>query len=271
MSAPGRATRSTRSGGPGSTSSPTGSGSATSPSLSTTTRGCWSGPRKAATRRQSPGSSPSSAGTERRDRARLERHGRVDHPRGRRAVPASDALPRPVPYRRARQRRPGRGTARGLERGQTLGRHRRRALPQGLPLGALETTRTTDRAAAAEARDDREGQPAALPRLPAERAAPARLPRAEPEDAVALLEAWLAWARRCRIPSFIKLAKTITANKQGIVATLTHRLSNARVEAINTTLRLISRRAYGFHSADALIALAMLTVGGLRPPLPGRA
>ena len=34
--------------------------------------------------------------------------------------------------------------------------------------------------------------------------------------------------------------------------------------------RLICRRAYGFHSAQALIALAMPTVGGLRPPLPGR-
>ena len=90
------------------------------------------------------------------------------------------------------------------------------------------------------------------------------------EEAVPLLEAWLAWARRCRIPSFVKLAKTITANKTGITATLTHRLSNARIEAINTTLRLITRRAYGFHSAQALIALAMLTVGGLRPPLPGR-
>jgi transposase len=71
-------------------------------------------------------------------------------------------------------------------------------------------------------------------------------------------------------PSFVKLAKTITLNKAGIVATLTHRLSNARIEAINTTLRLICRRAYGFHSADALIALAMLTVGGLRPTLPSR-
>jgi transposase len=90
------------------------------------------------------------------------------------------------------------------------------------------------------------------------------------EEAVALLEAWLGWARRCRIPSFVKLAKTITVNKAGIVATLTHRLSNARIEAINTTLRLITRRAYGFHSAQALIALAMLTVGGLRPALPGR-
>jgi transposase len=91
-----------------------------------------------------------------------------------------------------------------------------------------------------------------------------------PEEAIALLDAWLRWARRCRITSFVKLAKTISAHYAGIVATLTHRLSNARTEAINTTLRLITRRAYGFHSAEALIALAMLTVGGLRPPLPGR-
>jgi transposase len=91
------------------------------------------------------------------------------------------------------------------------------------------------------------------------------------DAAVELLDGWLAWARRCRIESFVKLAKTISASRAGIVATLTHRLSNARVEAINTTLRLITRRAYGFHSAEALIALAMLTVSGLRPPLPGRA
>jgi transposase len=92
----------------------------------------------------------------------------------------------------------------------------------------------------------------------------------EPTEAVPLLDAWLGWARRCRIPSFVKLAKTITANREGIAATLTHRLSNARTEAINTTLRLITRRAYGFHSAQALIALALLTIGGLRPALPGR-
>ena len=91
------------------------------------------------------------------------------------------------------------------------------------------------------------------------------------DAAVALLDAWLAWACRCRIPAFVKLAKTIKHHRPGITATLTHPLSNARVEAVNTTLRLITRRAYGFHSAQALIALAMLTVGGLRPPLPGRA
>ena len=89
--------------------------------------------------------------------------------------------------------------------------------------------------------------------------------------AVALLDGWLAWARRRRIPAFVKLARTLRAQRPGILATLTHRLSNARTEAINTTLRLITRRAYGFHSAEALTALALLAVGGPRPPLPGRA
>ncbi len=83
-----------------------------------------------------------------------------------------------------------------------------------------------------------------------------------------LLDGWLAWARRCRIPSFVKLARTITAQRDGILAAVTHGLSNARIEQINTQIRLITRRAYGFHSAGALIALAMLTLAGLCPPLP---
>ena len=90
------------------------------------------------------------------------------------------------------------------------------------------------------------------------------------EGAIGLLDDWIAWARRCRIPSFVKLATTISADREAIVATLTHRLSNARMEAANTTIRLITRRAYGFHSAAALVALVMLTLGGLCPPLPGR-
>jgi transposase len=40
------------------------------------------------------------------------------------------------------------------------------------------------------------------------------------------------------------------------------------VEAINTQIRLITRRAFGFHSPDALIALAMLSLADLCPPLP---
>ena len=86
--------------------------------------------------------------------------------------------------------------------------------------------------------------------------------------AIALLDGWLAWARRCRLQPFRKLARTITEQRAGIVAAIKHRLSNARVEAINTQIRLITRRAFGFHSPDALIALAMLSLADLCPPLP---
>ena len=88
------------------------------------------------------------------------------------------------------------------------------------------------------------------------------------DAAIALLERWLKWARRCRLEPFVKLARTITDQYAGIVAAIQHELSNARVEAINTQIRLITRRAFGFHSASALIALAMLTLADLCPPLP---
>jgi len=91
------------------------------------------------------------------------------------------------------------------------------------------------------------------------------------DEGIALLDAWLKWARRCRIPSFVKLAKSITNHRTGIEAALTHGLSNARVESVNTKLRLLTRIAFGFRSPEALVALAMLDLGGLCPPLPGRA
>lgn len=94
--------------------------------------------------------------------------------------------------------------------------------------------------------------------------------RVPAEHAGALLDAWLAWARRSRLEPFVKLADTITEQRAGIEAAINNDLSNARVEAINTNIRLITRRAFGFHSPNALIALAMLTLGGLCPPLPGR-
>ena len=89
--------------------------------------------------------------------------------------------------------------------------------------------------------------------------------------AVALLDTWLVWARRCRIPAFVKLARSVTDHRAGIQATLLHGLSNGLVESVNTKLRLLTRIAFGFRSPDALIGLAMLALGGLCPPLPGRA
>jgi transposase len=92
--------------------------------------------------------------------------------------------------------------------------------------------------------------------------------RLPPTAAVALLDGWIRWARRSRLAPFVKLARTITEQRAGITAAIHHRLSNARVEAINTQIRLITRRAFGFHSPDALIALAMLSLASLCPSLP---
>ena len=66
----------------------------------------------------------------------------------------------------------------------------------------------------------------------------------------------------------MKLARTITEQRDGVLAAIEHGLSNARVEQVNTQIRLISRRAFGFHSPQALIALAMLKLADLCPPLP---
>ena len=92
--------------------------------------------------------------------------------------------------------------------------------------------------------------------------------RLPPDQAVALLDSWLAWAQRSRIKPFQELARKIRSHRQGIENSLRHDLSNAIVESVNTKIRLITRVAFGFHSPLALIALAMLGLGGCCPALP---
>ncbi len=88
------------------------------------------------------------------------------------------------------------------------------------------------------------------------------------DHALNLLTAWLDWARDSKLEPFLRLADTITEQRAGIEAAIRHGLSNARVEQVNTQIRLITRRAFGFHTPDALIALTMLSLAGLCPPLP---
>jgi transposase len=53
-----------------------------------------------------------------------------------------------------------------------------------------------------------------------------------------------------------------------VQAAVTNNSSNAVVEQVNTQIRLIMRRGFGFQSPWSVIALAMLSLGGLCPPLP---
>ena len=84
------------------------------------------------------------------------------------------------------------------------------------------------------------------------------------------LDRWVSWARRCRIPAFVQLQRKIMRHREPIEATLHHGLSNGLIESTNTKIRLLTRIAFGFKDPQALIALAMLSLGGYRPNLPGR-
>ena len=90
------------------------------------------------------------------------------------------------------------------------------------------------------------------------------------DEATEALDKWVIWARRCRIPEFVKLQKSIVKHRASILASIEHGLSNGRVESMNTKIRLMTRIAFGFKSPEALIALAMLSLGGYKPVLPGR-
>jgi transposase len=90
------------------------------------------------------------------------------------------------------------------------------------------------------------------------------------EEGKEALDHWLAWAQRSRLPAFVELGRKIKLHRPAIDAALDSGLSNARTESTNTKIRLLTRVAFGFHSAEPLIALAMLSLGGHRPALPGR-
>jgi transposase len=94
--------------------------------------------------------------------------------------------------------------------------------------------------------------------------------KAGPGRGHALLAGLISWSARCRIPEFARLGATLRRFRDLIWNTLETGTTNARVEAANTHLRALTKRACGFRSPGALIAMATLTRGGLCPPLPGR-
>ncbi len=93
---------------------------------------------------------------------------------------------------------------------------------------------------------------------------------ADPANAPAHLDWWLAWACRSRIPAFVTLSKTVRANRGRILAAVELGLSNSKLEGLNSKVRLINHRGYGHHSAAALIAMIYLCCGGITVELPLR-
>ncbi len=73
---------------------------------------------------------------------------------------------------------------------------------------------------------------------------------------------------RSRLAPFIKSARTMRQRRDMILNAIEHGIGNARNEGFNTKVRFIIRRAYGFHSGDAALALVMLACGPINLELP---
>ena len=94
----------------------------------------------------------------------------------------------------------------------------------------------------------------------------------QPQRARRALDEWLSWACRSKLAPCVRVSRTIRARKEGVLAYIRERLTTGIVEGTNKRLRMIARRAFGFHSPDALISMLYLCCGGieLHPPLPQR-
>jgi transposase len=88
------------------------------------------------------------------------------------------------------------------------------------------------------------------------------------DEGIRLLDTWFELTEASALPQFIELASKMRRFRTNIISTLTHELSNARAEAINLQIRLLTRVAFGFKSAAALLSLVKLRVDGYKIHLP---
>ncbi len=88
------------------------------------------------------------------------------------------------------------------------------------------------------------------------------------DQAVTLVSTWCRQAQTSGMKPFAQAATTGRTHLIGITEALDRKVNNGRHEGINSNVRLIIRRARGFHSAEAALGLVMLTCGPITIHLP---
>jgi len=82
------------------------------------------------------------------------------------------------------------------------------------------------------------------------------------------LKGWCSWAARSRLAPFQKLARTIKAHWDGILAFYPNRVTSAAIEAINGIIQTARRRARGYRNFLNLQAICYWMAGRLTLPIP---
>lgn len=91
---------------------------------------------------------------------------------------------------------------------------------------------------------------------------------ASPEDIHLHLSGWLQWVEDAGSEPFLKAANTIAEHFDGVCAYVQTGLTNSLAEGLNRKIRVVTSRAFGFHSAKSLMAMIMLCCGGIHLAWP---
>jgi transposase len=83
------------------------------------------------------------------------------------------------------------------------------------------------------------------------------------DHAEAMLARWYSWARRCRVRQMKEFALTIHRHWDGILNYFDSRLTNGRVEGVNSLIQAAKARARGYKTTHNLILMSYLVAGKL--------
>jgi transposase len=88
------------------------------------------------------------------------------------------------------------------------------------------------------------------------------------EQARDLLDEWILAAATSGLDPFVRVAITFEAHADAIANAVALGINNARLEAMNSTVRLMSHRARGFRRLQSLLSLITLVCGRIPVALP---
>ena len=88
--------------------------------------------------------------------------------------------------------------------------------------------------------------------------------RSQPNVASRKLQDWLSWASHSKLSAFVKVARTLREHLEDIIAYIRFKFTNSVAEGLNNKVRLLTRRAYGFHSSKAVISMIMFCCTGIK-------
>lgn len=88
------------------------------------------------------------------------------------------------------------------------------------------------------------------------------------DEALRLLDEWVLAACVSELEPFVRIAITFDTHSEAIANAIALGLSNARLEGMNSTVRLLSHRARGFRRLESLLAMITLVCGRIPVALP---